>query len=241
METAQVVTAVAGPMGAAGAAHYFHPATLAKGKELGLDGLRFYFLGRGGVLGDVSARVIQSAFGYFNAPMIDKIWTSAKERVEPRAAADALLGANADLGREKLADVAGLAEYCDAAEQVIAAAHPAGLTLFAGISGMPVPDDLPGKAIHQTAVLRELRGSVHLLAIAAVGLDNTSAHVIRRPDDVQMFGYETTPEVTEHEVALLAEADTLTDRMMAVPYGALDAAQGAALVEGATAIQGALT
>lgn len=240
METAEVVAAVAGPMGAAGAAHYFHPDTLAKGKELGLDGLRFYFLGRGGVLGDVSARVIQSAFGYFNPPMVDKIWTSAKERVAPRVAADAMLEANADLGRAMLGDVAGLAEYCDAADRVIAAARPAGLPLFAGISDMPVPEDLRGKAMHQTAVLRELRGSVHLVAIAAVGLDDTAAHAIRRPNDVQTFGYDSVPEVTDDQRQLLDEADGLTDRMMAIPYSVLDEPQRADLVAGATAIQQAL-
>ena len=42
-----------GPLGQIGQAYYFHPDTLARGKELGLDGFRWYMLGRGGVLGDV--------------------------------------------------------------------------------------------------------------------------------------------------------------------------------------------
>ncbi|MGI9594675.1 MAG: helix-turn-helix domain-containing protein, partial [Acidimicrobiales bacterium] len=56
---------MAGPIGAAGAAFYVNPDTLARGKELGLDGFRFYVLGRGGVMGDVPAKVVESAFGYF--------------------------------------------------------------------------------------------------------------------------------------------------------------------------------
>ena len=36
-----------------GSAFYFHPDTLAMAKGHGLDGFRMYFLGRGGVLGDV--------------------------------------------------------------------------------------------------------------------------------------------------------------------------------------------
>ena len=182
MQTADVVQAVAAPMGSAGAAFYFHPDTLAKGKELGLDGFRFYMLGRGGVLGDVPARVVESAFGYFNTALVDKIWNSARERVAPATAAAAYLEANAELGRRKLDGLDGLDAYCEAAQAVVAAARPAGLTLFAGISSAPVPDDTPARAIHFTSVLRELRGSVHLLAIAAVGLDNTAAHVIRRPE-----------------------------------------------------------
>ena len=46
-----------------GAVFDFVPETVAKGKEHGLDGFRFYFLGRGGVLGDTSAAVVRSVFG----------------------------------------------------------------------------------------------------------------------------------------------------------------------------------
>ncbi len=241
MATADVVEAVAAPMGSAGAAFYFNPDTLAKGKELGLDGFRFYVLGRGGVMGDVPAKVIESAFGYFAGPLVDKIWNSAKERVAPAEAAAAYLGCNAELGRNKLAGVSGLEEYCAAAEQVVAAARPAALPLFAGIATAPLPDDAPARAAHLTAVLRELRGSVHLVAIAATDLDNAVAHAIRRPDDVQTFGYETAPTITDANRAQLAEADELTNRLMAAPYGVLDAAGESAIVSGAQAIAEALS
>ena len=66
-----------------GSAFYFAPETLAKGKELGLDGLRFYMIGRGGVLGDVEPAVVGSAFGYFAPALIEKTWTSAREKVAP--------------------------------------------------------------------------------------------------------------------------------------------------------------
>ena len=74
-------------IGSIGAAFYFHPDTVAKGKEVGLDGFRFYVLGRGGVLGDVEPDVVHAAFGYFHTGLIDKIWISAKEIVAPRDAA----------------------------------------------------------------------------------------------------------------------------------------------------------
>lgn len=241
VETAEVVKATAAPIGSAGAAFYFNPDTLAKGKELGLDGFRFYVLGRGGVMGDVPAGVIESAFGYFASPLVDKIWNSAKERVDPKVAAEVYLECNAELGRARLGGVAGLAEYCAAAEQVIAAARPAALPLFAGIAAAPVPEDLEGKALHLTAVLRELRGSVHLVAITAVGLDDSVAHAIRRPDDTKTFGYDPAPAVTDVHRAQLAEADELTDKLMAGPIGVLDAAAGKALVDGANAIAAAFS
>jgi Helix-turn-helix family len=240
METLDVVTAVADPMGSAGAAFYFHPDTLATGKELGLDGFRFYMLGRAAVMGDVPPSVVESAFGYFSSGLVSKIYGSAKERVAPADAAAAYWNAAADIGRKKLADVAGLDAYCQAAEKVVVAARPAGLPLFAGISSMPLADDLPGRALQLTAVLRELRGSVHLVAIVAAGLDNAVAHAIRRPDDVATFGHEAAPGITDADRALLAEADEATNRMMCEHYGVLDAAESQAIVDGATAIASAV-
>lgn len=240
MDTIDVVRAVAGPMGSAGAAFYFDPETLARSKELGLDGFRFYMLGRAGVLGDVPSTVVESAFGYFHPGLVDKIWTSAKERMDPNEAAVEYLACCAAFGRRKLSDVAGLDEYCAAAEQVMAAAQPAGLPLFAGIAAAAVPDDMPAKAMHLTAVLRELRGSVHLLAVVASGLDHVVAHAIRRPDDIQMFGYEEPPVITEDDRAKLDAADALTDRLMAEYYGVLDDAGAQAIVAGADAIAGAV-
>ena len=42
-----------------GGAFYFDEATVYRGKALGLDGFRFYMLGRCGVLGDVEAEVVE--------------------------------------------------------------------------------------------------------------------------------------------------------------------------------------
>lgn len=228
-------------MGAAGAAFYFNPDTLARGKELGLDGFRFYMLGRGGLMGDVPDRVVESGFGYFTAPLVRKIWNSAKERMAPQDAAAAYLACNAELGRKRLSQVPDLDRYCAAAEQVVAAARPAALPLFAGIAAAPVPEDLPARAIHMTAVLRELRGSVHLMAIASVGLDDAVAHALRRPDDVEAFGYEAVIETSDEDRRKLAEADELTDRLLQEPYGVLDGQAGKALVDGAVAIELALS
>lgn len=236
-----MVKSVAEPMGSAGAAFYFHPDTLARGKELGLDGFRFYMLGRAGVMGDVPPLVVESAFGYFNGPLVDKIYGSAKERVAPAEAASAYWECAAAVGRSALGDVDGLEAYCAAAEKVVAAARPAALPLFAAAASAPLVDDLPGRALQLTAVLRELRGSVHLVAITAVDLDNAVAHAIRRPDDVATFGYETAPEINETDRAKLAEADGLTNRLLESAYGVLDDAEATALVDGAAAIAAAFS
>jgi hypothetical protein len=70
-----------------GWAHYFAPATLARGGELGFDPLQFHVIGRGGVLGDVEASVVRSAFGYFNPAVIEKAWNGGRQVMAPRDAA----------------------------------------------------------------------------------------------------------------------------------------------------------
>src|SRR5215207_6714973 len=225
-----LVAAVAPLAGEVGGAFYFMPATLARGKELGLDGLRFYVIGRGGVLGDVEAPVVVSAFGYFNPSMIHKLWTTAAQRVAPREAARAYLECARRVGRERLSELDGLDELCDAAERVIAAVDPAGLALFAGVRAEPLPDDPPARAMQLAVVLRELRGSTHLLAVVASGLSPRVAHHIRRPEMDEAFGWKEAPEVTQTERDQLAEADALTYRLLVPAFGAVDDEQAEALV-----------
>lgn len=238
---AETVKAVAGPIGSSGGAFYFRPDTLAKGKEIGLDGFRFYVLGRGGVLGDVPATVVHSAFGYFHPDLVDKIWNSARERVAPADAAAAYLGCAADLGRSALGGVEGLGAYNEAAQAVVDGAAGDGLTLFAGIAAQPGPDDETGKAMHLTSVLRELRGSVHLAALVGSGVDPVKIHCIRRPDMVETFGYTEAPECSDADLASLDEMDVLTDRLMNAHYRVLDTSGLDAISAGAQGIAAALS
>ena len=53
MTPLEIVQQTSPTINQAGNRFYFDADTMAKGQELGLDGFRFYFLGRGGVLGDV--------------------------------------------------------------------------------------------------------------------------------------------------------------------------------------------
>ena len=76
------VDAVSTPFQDIGALHYFGPKSKAAAEALGIDQFRFYFAGRGGVMGEVSHEVLQSAFGYFNPALVDKMWTSSKERCD---------------------------------------------------------------------------------------------------------------------------------------------------------------
>ncbi len=240
MQPIDVIRAIAAKTGDLGASFYFHPDTLARGKELGLDGFRFYGLGRGGVLGDVEPDVVLAAFGYFEPGLIGKIWGSAKSVLDPRVAAREYHACCAAFGRLRFAEVAGLDAYNAAAAAVIAATDPAGMPLFAGLRGEPVPADAPAQAAHHAMVLRELRGSAHIIAVRAVGLSTAVAHAIKRPGDVQMFGYTEAPAVTEADRAALDRAERLTDEILLPSFAVLDDAAGDALVAGTDALHAAL-
>ena len=223
-----------------GSAFYFHPDTVATGKANGLDGFRFYFVGRGGVLGDVEADVARSAFGYFEPTLFAKMWDSARAIMPARDGARLYIGCNHALGRAKLAEVAGLGEFCDAAGAVNDAIDPTGLALYAGVAAEPLPDDAPARAVHLAMALREARGSTHLLAVVASGLASRIAHQIRRPDDVALFGWREPAEYTDADRAKWEAAEALTNELLAPSFAVLDADGERALLNDAQAIHEAL-
>lgn len=223
-----------------GSTFYFRPDTLTVGKEHGLDGYRFYFIGRGGVLGDVEADVALSAFGYFEPSLFASMWNSAKTIVPPREAARLYHGCNHDLGRAKLADVPHLGAFCEAAAAVNDSIDAAGLALYAGIAAEPLPDDAPARALHLAMCLREARGSIHLLALVASGVPTRVAHQIRRPDDVTLFGWTEPLVASDDDIARWKAAEALTNTLLAPSFGVLDDAGAMALVDGANAIHAAL-
>jgi hypothetical protein len=229
-------------IGVFGGAYYFELETLEIGEGLGLDGFEFYFIGRGGVLGDVEPAAVASAFGYFNPTLVEQTWVSAREKIAPREGARAYASASHAFGRSNLAELPGLGALCAALEVVNQAADGRGLPLYAASAAEPVPDDLPARTMHLLTVLRELRGSAHLVAVIASGLDPKIAHYLRRPYDMEMFGWagDETIEVTDEDRGRLQRADELTDRLVAGAYGALDAAASTALLDGLAAVDAAL-
>ncbi len=241
MEPLDVVRQISPTVNTIGAAHYFAPDTLAKGKELGLDGFRFYVLGRGGVLGNVESAVVTAAFAYFHPAVIDKMWTSASATVEPRAAAAAYGECCGALGSAALAGIDGLDGFNDAAETVIDATSRAGLSLFAGWAAEPRSAEPAARALQNANILRELRGDLHIIAVLASGLTAAEAHAVKRPDDVATFGWDPAPVIDDRHRQRHEAADNLTDQLMAEPVSHLSDDQATALVAGVDAIAAALS
>ena len=225
-----------------GWAYYFAPATLARGAELGLDPVQFYVMGRGGVLGDVESSVVAAAFGYFNPTIIAGGWSAGTALVAPRVAGREYSRCCAAHGRAKLSGVPGLEAFVAAADAINAAADPTGLALYAAASAEPLADDAPGRAAQLLALLREFRGSAHLIALRAVGIDSKTAHFVKRPGDVAMFGWSDAdaPEITEVTHTQMAEAEALTDTIVAPAYAVLDASSREAFLTALHAVQQAL-
>ncbi len=221
-----------------GAIHYFHPYAKEAAEGLGIDGFRFYFCGRAGVLGEVSTDVMLSAFGYFEPGLVDKMWTTSKERCNVVDAAQAQMGVSYRLGAEALGDVDGLAEAAASMGELAAQVDRSALPLFAGFLALDVPDSPAEAFMHQAVLMRELRGSVHLAALAATGLGSRAAHQIKRPNDLEMFGYKESLKLTDSDHAAYELLEPMTDSAMNLHAEAITADQRAQI---ATAVAAAHT
>ena len=241
MDSATLVHDVNRTINAAGTAFMFDPGTFSVGEPLGIGPLETYFLGRGGVLGDVDAGVVAATFGVFEPGMVRGVWDKARAACPPADAATAFNEACAGYGRRKLAGIEGLDAYVTAAEQVVRAAPVVGLPLFAGWRAQPLADDAPGRAMQLTNVLREHRGSAHVCAIAAVGLSGAEAHLASKGEgQMAMMGWqEPWPDLAGLEDRL-AEAEAVTDRIVLPAYEVLDDRGREALAAGVSAIGAAI-
>ena len=242
MNDQELVATVCPIIGEAGHAFYFAPETVARGAALGLDPVQFYVLGRGGVLGDVEPAIISAAFGYFNPSLVAGVWNQARAIASPRVAGSAYAQACAEHGRIKLSTVEGLDAFVAAGDKVLAVCELDAFSLFAGVAAEPMADDLAAHAMQLVTVLREYRGSAHLVELRATGVTTKTAHFAKRPDDIELDGWSAAdaPVIDDAVVAKMAAAEALTDRLVAPAYAVLDADERTAFVNGLQAIQAAL-
>lgn len=238
--TNEELLATACPLiGELGAAFYFIPETMGVGKDLGLRGMEFYVLGRGGQMGDTDGAAVAAAFGYFKPAFLRGVWEDAKSRVSPRTAGTAHLACCADLSRAKFSGLANLDAVVGALDAVNDAADPDGLALYAAIKTETLASDPAGRLLQLVALLREFRGSAHLVALRAAGIDSKTAHFMKRPDMWKSFGYteDEAPTVTDADHAKMSEAERLTDAIVEPAYAVLTDAQRSTLVEGLRAMK----
>lgn len=242
MTSLELTRTTAPSLGDMGARYMLHPETAAIGTEAGYaNGWAWYFTGRGGVLGDVDADVVASAFGFFGAPMVRLMWEQGLQVEGARAAGRRYAAACAAFGRKRLQDAPGLDRFCELAGRVIDGLDVSGLSLLAALRAEEVPGDLPGRAYWYVSLLREWRGCEHIVAVRANGMTAAQAVLTNYPDmeknvkEASRRGFgEGHPDATPL-VPQRRKAEELTDSLQAAGYEVLTAterAEFAALVSG---------
>jgi hypothetical protein len=235
-------SALAGPVGLLGGWFMASRSTYAYGGELGFEGMTFYYLGRGGAMGDVRPEVVASAMTFFPAALVETMWQAGKAVMAPEPALAAFSECCWRWGRKRFTTVEGLERTNLLLARVADAADAAGIPLFAGWRAAPRPADPPALAAHLLHVLREHRGGLHGLAVLASGLTPLEACAASATDyyKPQSVGWtDPLPDVTDELRDRRRVAEELTNRMVAPALAVLEPAELADLVERVQALAAA--
>jgi hypothetical protein len=205
-------------------------ATYERGGALGFEGIDFYFLGRGGVLGDVPAAVVVAAFVFFEPGTVETAWERGRKARPPAEAATAFATCAHEWAEAHLPDGVDYGRLAELEEKVVAATSPAGVPLFAGWRRLEPPPSPRARALHLMQVLRELRGGLHGGAVLAEGLGPEEALSVRTPFMANLFGWkEPLPDPAPCKESW-ERAEEATDRAMARRLAVLEDAERDELV-----------
>lgn len=207
-----------------GASFMLDMDTYVNAASAGYQGMAFYFAGRGGVLGDVSADDVFDAFHFFPRETVASNWDSSAD-VESRSSAaqrfaEAAHTWSASHLPESGIDYSRLAEL---AAKIVDAADGSGAPVFDGWRKLDSPSDARANAVHQVNALRELRAARHGAAVAEVSLAPRDAFMIKTPYMASVFGWpepESAPD--DESKALWEAAERLTNVKFGADLGSLD-------------------
>ena len=203
-----------------------HPDTLSPGKAAGYPGgFSYYVVGRGGVLGDVDASVVVSAFAFFAPSLVRSLWDAGVAVEGARKASDRYALACAEWGRQRLGAFAHAERLAELLAKIVDHADPTGLALFAGWQTQSRVDDALGRCYQLLHVLRELRGSVHIVAIVAHGITPLEALLVNPGStgeaQAKRFGWEGDFPNADSLHAAFASSEELTNVLMARHFDVL--------------------
>ena len=204
-----------------GSKYMLDPATGEIGKAAGYpDGFAFYMAGRGGVLGDVDADVVYAAFAFFDRGVVRKMWERGVAVEGARKAGSRYAGAADAWGKAHLAAFKNAARFNELAEKVVQSVDPCGLSLFAGLRSEPLPADPVARTYRLVTYLRELRGCLHINAIAAEGMSGYEAVLTSENGAffAKIHGYQEPHPDVSHLAAARQRAEEATSRLMTQIY-----------------------
>ncbi len=213
-----------------GASLFFDPITLQVGAERGIDDVvLLYAAGRAGVMGDVTATQVISAFAFFCPDMVRSAWSKVGQTASAPAIATIYADGMSAAARERW-QAEPAAVVTRIGRTVLDGVEALGMPLFAGWREMPVPEDAQGAAAIVMMTLRELRGDVHVQSVAVAGLGGLEAEMATQGEfGAKLHGWpEPWPDPEPFEERL-AVAQSATSERMARIYAALPPADVAAL------------
>ena len=240
---AAACSAAAGPIENIGATWMLDPAQHEISKNSGYaHEFMGYMAGRGGVLGEVDASIVNSVFGVFEPGVVDMLWNGGRPVHGAKGGSELYFSQAADWGRKKLANTASTARIVELGEKIINAAPTLGLPLFVGWKNLPRVDDSGGRAMQVLLVLRELRGSIHLAAVAAHGLTPVEAHLLNKgPEYCAFFGWPEPYPSVDHLKGKKDEIEEVTNtRVAEIVASALSAEEAEELAGYTSAINDAI-
>ena len=237
-----VVKTTYDPIHDIGTAIYLSPDVMGWAAEWGWSNpFAFYFAGRGGMLGDVGADVVTSAFGWFQPDAVKAMYTEGIGVAPPKEAAARMAEAHSKWGRKHYADVEGLDGIVAVTEEVVDGLEGSAIPLFVGWRDAARCETAAGRAAQLMQMLREWRGGLHLVATTAVGLSPLEAILTNEgPGQANFFGWaEPFPDCADIK-AKHDEAEEMTNRLCAAGLAqALDPSKLAAFEAGVRTLRAA--
>ncbi len=225
-----------------GTAIYLSPDVFGWAAEWGWSNpFAFYFAGRGGMLGDVGADVVTSAFGWFEPKAVQAMYTEGIGVAGAPEAASRMAEAHSKWGQKHYGDVEGLDDIVAVTEELVDGLEGSAIPIFVGWRAARRCETSAGRAAQLMQILREWRGGLHLVATTAVGLNPLEAILTNEgPGQAKFFGWsEPFPDCAAIK-AKHDEAEEMTDRLCAAGLAqAVGAAKFSSFEAGTTALRAA--
>jgi len=237
-----VVKATSVPIHDIGTSAYLSPDIAGWAAEWGWSNpFAFYFAGRGGMLGEVGAGVVTSAFGWFEPNAVHAMYSEGIGVAGATTAATRMAEAHGRWGEKQYGGVEGLDAIVGVTEELVDGLEGSAIPLFVGWRDSRRSESSAGRAAQLMQILREWRGGIHLVATTAVGLSPLEAILTNEgPGQAKFFGWaepfpDFGPIKERHD-----EAEGITDRLCASALAdALDEARYADFQAGVSSLRAA--